>query len=160
MKDDFMCSWYWIARINLRCPNLVGFIDLMKAQGYSPRWLKKEVLAPIDLSLSQMADEVGNDAGALLERTLCWCALGSQVRQVLFLLISATIVYCAILVTSGWNTTTTFTSFAGQFGTRPRTGSWSVPSTLNCVSLVAISDLKFEIYLKPRNALFSKFINI
>ena len=103
MKDDFMCSWYWIARINLRCPNLVGFIDLMKAQGYSPRWLKKKVWAPVDLSLSQMADEVGNDAGALLERTLCWCALGSQVRQVLFLLISETIVYCAILVTSGWN---------------------------------------------------------
>ena len=39
-----------------------------------------------------------------------------------------------------YTTTTTFTSFAGQFGTRPRTGSWSVPSTLNCVSLVAISD--------------------
>ena len=70
----------------------------MKAQGYSPRWLKKEVLAPIDLSLSQMADEVGYDAGALLERTLCWCALGSQVRQVLFLQISETIVYCTILV--------------------------------------------------------------
>ena len=98
MKDDFMCSWYQIARINLRCPNLVGFIDLMKAQGYSPRWLEKKVCAPIDLSLSQMADKVSYDAGALLERTLCWCALGSQVRQVLFLLISETIVYSTILV--------------------------------------------------------------
>lgn len=39
-------EWKELVASPRRCPNLVGFIDLMEAQGYSPRWPSKLALMP------------------------------------------------------------------------------------------------------------------
>jgi len=68
-----------------RCPNLVGFIDLMKAQGYSPRWPTKLAMMPEHCLKGPSVDVlwVHKSARPIWDEAKDWvleCAFHSQLR--------------------------------------------------------------------------------